>query len=225
MLTNIPFKPDKEALMEKLRIFPDTEEADDFAKLVEQAEKAGKPKALYTVSFIEERREDGITLDGVFLTSRVLVQNLAEVERVFPFVATCGVELDDIFLPEDDFIKRYWLDEIKVAALDAAGSYLLAHLQHRFALNKLSTMSPGSGDIDLWHIEQQRHLFKILGNTECDIGVRLTESCMMIPTKSISGICFPTKLDFRICQLCHRENCPSRTAPFDEDLWKMFSKD
>jgi hypothetical protein len=44
--------------------------------------------------------------------------------------------------------------------------------------------------------------------------VRLTESMLMIPRKSVSGIFFPSEEGFVACQLCERENCPSRKAPF-----------
>ena len=225
ILKNIPFKLDRELLMDDLRIFPNTEEAADFESLIRKVEKVANPKALYIVSFVEAKGEDTVRMDGISFTSRVLRKNLEEVERVFPFVATCGEELDLIQIPEDDFIKAYWLDVIKVAILEVAGEYLIDRLMKRFALKKVSTMSPGSGDLDVWPIEQQKQLFRILGNTQGDIGVRLTDSCVMIPTKSISGICFPTERDFRSCQLCHRENCPSRSASFDEELWKMFNRD
>jgi hypothetical protein len=81
-------------------------------------------------------------------------------------------------------------------------------------------MSPGSGDVDVWPIEQQKQLFGIFGDTQALIGVRLTDSCLMVPNKSVSGIRFPTEITFRACRLCHRENCRGRSAPFDEALWK-----
>ncbi len=43
--------------------------------------------------------------------------------------------------------------------------------------------SPGYCD---WDVAQQRKLFKIFELD--DIGVRLTEECLMIPQKSVSGI-------------------------------------
>ncbi len=64
-------------------------------------------------------------------------------------------------------------------------------------------------------IEQQRGLFALLGDVEQAIGVRLTESFLMIPNKTTSGILFPTEADFRSCEVCHRENCPARHAPFN----------
>ena len=82
-------------------------------------------------------------------------------------------------------------------------------------------MSPGSGDAVIWPIEQQRNLFALLGDGSQQIGVQLTDSCLMIPNKSVSGIRYPTEIDFHTCQVCHREDCPGRIAPFDEEQWKI----
>jgi hypothetical protein len=86
-------------------------------------------------------------------------------------------------------------------------------------------MSPGSGDADTWPIQQQADLFALLGGIDevrKQSGVELTDSFLMIPNKTVSGIQFPTETDFRSCQVCHREGCPSRSAPFDAKLWEMM---
>ncbi len=41
----------------------------------------------------------------------------------------------------------------------------------------------------------------------------------MVPTKSVSGILFPAEESFASCQLCPRENCPNRRAPYDPELF------
>jgi hypothetical protein len=75
-------------------------------------------------------------------------------------------------------------------------------------------MSPGS--LEDWPITEQPKLFSLFGNTERVIGVRLTDSLLMVPRKSISGILFPSEENFISCRLCPREVCPSRKAPYDE---------
>ena len=80
-------------------------------------------------------------------------------------------------------------------------------------------MNPGSGDVDIWPIEQQRELFSLFGDVKALIGVTLTDSFLMIPNKTVSGVFYPTEVDFVTCQLCHRERCPNRRAPFDAHLW------
>ena len=42
----------------------------------------------------------------------------------------------------------------------------------------------------------------------------LTDSYLMLPTKSVSGVYFETEKSFNSCQLCTREMCPSRRAAY-----------
>jgi hypothetical protein len=78
-------------------------------------------------------------------------------------------------------------------------------------------MAPGS--LTDWPLREQRPLFALLGDTEALVGVRLTDSCLMLPNKSVSGIRFPTEKHFESCQLCPRPDCPGRRAPYDADLY------
>ena len=221
-LTHIPFELDLLTLMRRVHVAPDADDAAAFASLVSRAREVARPKALFAEAFIAARGENTVQIDGITFTSRLLRQNLDRVERVFPYVATCGRELDTVELPRGDVLTAFWWDTIKAAVLGAARAHLHAHLAQRFRLGKTATMSPGSGDVDTWPIEQQRELFALLGGVRPHIGVELTESCLMIPNKTVSGIVFPTEKDFRTCQVCHREICPNRSAPFDEALWRSL---
>ena len=124
-----------------------------------------------------------------------------------------------------DFLETFWWDLIKAEILTAAVKHLVAHLSRRFLLPKTATMNPGSGDADVWPIEQQRELFALLGDVPKQVGVELTESYLMVPNKTISGIRFATELDFRSCQVCQRPVCPNRVAAFDEPLWASIQHD
>ncbi len=218
-ITDIPFGPDAESLMKTVHVEPNTEDAGEFEDLLKTAADVARPKALYRECFIDARGDDTILIDGITFTSRALRRNLDKVERVFPFVATCGLELDQVPLPATDFLKQFWWDTIKAAALETATKHLNELLARRFGLGKTSSMSPGSGDVDVWPIQQQRDLFALAGDVKGRIGVELTESFLMIPNKTVSGIRFPSEVDFRTCRLCHRDNCPGRGAPFDKQLW------
>ncbi|RLL91510.1 hypothetical protein BG32_11460, partial [Mesotoga sp. HF07.pep.5.2.highcov] len=85
-------------------------------------------------------------------------------------------------------------------------------------IENLVWMSPGSGDAEIWPLQQQKELFSLIGNVKEEIGVELKESLLMIPTKSISGIAFRSKKDYRSCMVCRRVNCHYRSAPYDEKL-------
>jgi hypothetical protein len=218
-LSDIPFSLDADLLMRHLRVKPGRDAA-AFRGLLDRVAAAGRPKALYEVAYVEDRDGDSVSVGGVRFESRALRRNLDEAERVFPYIVTCGTEADAVSVPDGDQMQAFWLWTIKEALLDAARDHFYEHLAGRYHLTHRAVMHPGSGDADVWPIEQQKDLFSIFGDVERMIGVTLTESMLMVPTMSVSGIVYPTESDFETCQVCHREGCPRRTAPFDEAVWR-----
>lgn len=222
ILTSIPFHVNPDRLLRAVRIQTSSAEASELLKLLEQANALLKPKAIYKVSYVQERQDERVKIDNVTFISRVLRFNLDNSERVFPFVATCGREIDTIEIDAEDFLRQFWLDTIKAMALEAAVRFLRRQLKQKFVIPRMAAMSPGSGPSNTWPIEQQQQLFSLLGNVEEAIGVRLTESCLMIPNKSISGIFYPTEIDFETCQICARENCHGRRAAYNKELAQTY---
>jgi hypothetical protein len=217
ILEEIRFRPDMEGLKRKLRVRDGGGWADRFARLVEEAEAIARPRAMYGVAYIDSRTESSVVVDGVRFDSRVLRVNLEDAQRVFPFLGTCGTELHEWAAAQGDVLQRYYADEIAEAALRQALGVLRAHLKARYRLDRTSTMSPGS--LPDWPLQAQRPLFALFGQAQDLLGVRLTDSLLMIPSKSVSGIRFPTEQTFASCQLCPREGCPSRQAPYDGELF------
>ena len=218
ILDEIPFQIDLDKLKKELRIRPGHTTENDLQSLAEEAQAVGKPKALYKAAYVDSNGDDHIVVDGIQFTSRVLRVNLEEVRRVFPYVITCGTELEEWAESIDDMLQSYWADTIKEVALRRARTSLLDHLKKTYRLGKMSAMAPGS--LKDWPIQQQRPLFQLLGDVEEAIGARLTSSMLMIPNKTISGIRFPTESSFESCQLCPRERCPSRRAAYNPDLYE-----
>jgi hypothetical protein len=217
VLRTIPFQVDFPALVQRMRLRDESSEIDELRHLVEEAESTAQPKAMYAVASIESKSERGVVINGTDLTSRVLRVNLDAVHRVFPFVATCGAELDGWGqASEDRLLHRFWADEIKELALRAAIAFLGDHLAAHYFPGKVSHMNPGS--LADWPLRQQRPLFAVLGDPQEEIGVRLTDSLLMVPMKSVSGIIFPVEVTFESCQLCQMQRCPNRRAPYDAEL-------
>lgn len=219
ILRNIPVVFDTESLLKRVHVKSNTEDATELERLVATARNVAAPKVLYAETFIEARGEDTVCINGITFTSRMLATNLANVERVFPYVATCGHEMDDVPLAKGDFLQEYWWDAIKAVVLGSAIHFFRDQLRQKYLLEKTSDMKPGSGDADVWPIQQQQDLFALLGDVQGLIGVALTPSFLMKPNKSVSGIVFPTEKNYQGCQVCRREDCTSRNAPFDKELW------
>ena len=214
-LEHIPVILDLEEIKRMLHI----EKRGDWSQvktLVEETQSLISAKAVYKVCYIESKLGDAIIIDKIRLTSRVLRKNLDNVGRVFPYVITIGSKIEKKARTCNDLLKQYYLDTIGNVALTTTRKYLKDQLRSRYALDGMSYMSPGS--LKDWAIEEQTPLFSILGDVEDSIGVRLSESLLMIPNKSLSGIYFPTEIPFYSCQLCPRKDCPGRKDSYDEKL-------
>jgi hypothetical protein len=216
VLADVRFGPDVDGLLSRLRIAPGDEDAATVERLAAEAADLGRPRGVYRVAYVEDREADSITVEGVTLRSRVLRVNLEGVYRVFPYVATCGRELDDWSDGLADTFERYWADTIKEGALRAALQAVEEHIRAHHEESGTASMSPGS--LEDWPLTEQRPLFELVGDPTEAIGVELTDSYLMVPTKSVSGIRFVSEHGFQSCQLCPREGCPGRRAAYDEHL-------
>jgi len=78
--------------------------------------------------------------------------------------------------------------------------------------DKVSDFGPGEGTGELFGIEQQTVLFRILQPLK-SIGVQLTPSYLMIPKKSESGVFAVTDEEYVACQYCPKK-CEYRETAF-----------
>lgn len=216
ILDDIPFQLALPQLMKRARVREGSAEAAELFHLAQQGASLARPKALYLVAYITNRGEEFVEIEGFRFESTVLRVNLDQAFRVFPYLATCGQELQAWAEKFDDMLLRFWAESIKEMALGTAMVELNRHIDQSYHPGDTSSMSPGS--LADWPIQQQKILFDLFGSYKHQISVSLTDSMLMIPTKSVSGVRFPTTSDFESCQLCPRENCPGRRASYDASL-------
>jgi hypothetical protein len=218
VLARLPLRVAAAPLQRQLHIRPDSANEAEFRRLLAEAEAIGRPKAIYRLAFIEAREDAAVVVEGIRFASRVLRVNLDAVNRIFAFVVTSGRELEGGADGQGELLARFWADAINQAALKSAVGSLQAHLAARFAVPQLMTMNPGS--LADWPRREQRPLFALLGDVEAAVGVRLLPSLLMTPTKSVSGLFFPSAETFASCQLCPREGCPNRRATYEPELFQ-----
>jgi hypothetical protein len=219
VLDPIPLTLNADALGQALQV-ERTGAWDQFRSAFEVAVESISPKAAYTIQYVDERTEDGVVIDGVHFRSRVLRKNLERVERVFPYVTTIGPSLEQWLTSMNDLLQKVYLDAIGNMALMEARQWLSETLHDRYAIDGLSFMSPGS--LKDWPIEEQKPLFSFLDDAARAVNVTLTEACLMMPNKSVSGIYFPAKTTFYNCQLCPRDGCMGRKAPYSPELARAY---
>lgn len=214
ILADFPVHLDFDAFCKRLHLDRYGGDVDEVRQFFDRAAPAARPKAMYDEAYVNGRDGGQVTIGEVTFESDILARNLADVGKVYPYVATCGVELDGVETTPGDPLEEFWLDTLKEQALREATRELRSHVLEAARAPKMSTMNPGSADAYVWPIQQQRQLFALLGDVEGAIGVRLTPSYLMVPNKSVSGLYFATEVSFINCQMCTREDCPNRRAPY-----------
>ncbi|HOS98052.1 MAG TPA: vitamin B12 dependent methionine synthase [Deltaproteobacteria bacterium] len=219
ILDDIPFEADENGLMELLRIRPGTRNAADFCAILREAGAVARPRAGFGVASPVMAGDDSVEIGQVRFTGRILRVNLEKAGVVFPFVATCGTELEEWSSGLSGTLHAFWAENIMLLALGSAVARLEQHLKDRLGVQEFSTMNPGS--LPEWPIEQQAPLFALLGDTVRAMGVRLTDRMVIRPLKSVSGISFVSAEGFVNCALCPRERCPSRRAAYDAALYRI----
>jgi hypothetical protein len=220
IIDHIVFNPDLESIERKLKIKPGSPRAREIESLVEEAAQIARPKAMYKLVAVEVENDTQLKLDGVQFSSRILCINLGDIQRAFPYLITCGIEIFEWMNCFKDPYMGYLADTITSFTLVDARAQTMTHIKSQYGLMKTATMSPGS--LEDWPLQAQLPLFNLLGDPKTAIGVTLTESLLMIPRQSVSGILFETDSDFVNCQLCPRNKCPNRRAPYDDELYTRY---
>ncbi len=216
-----PFEPKLKQYQHSIR-FDDIDDAqEDALALFKAAEERLQPKVLMREMFIDSHgMVDGlpsVTIGDVRFVGKAL-SALDDVYRVIGYVATCGGEMEPYDIHSLDMLAPYWLDMVKNQALGTARRHMLEWCKEHMGITKPLSLNPGSGNVDIWPIEQMQGLFTLLGGAQ-RIGVFLTESSLMVPNKSIAGMLFASaSTDYESCAYCERENCPNRRVPFKERL-------
>ena len=116
--------------------------------------------------------------------SKSLAINLKDCKEAYIFVATLGI------LNDRAIEKRFKMDRLSGAIFDCASTTLIEsfcdYVNEYFGKeNKLRPrFSPGYGDFS---IEHQKSILKVLEAYK-NVGVTLTESLMMIPSKTVTAV-------------------------------------
>ena len=153
-----------------------------------------------------------------FDMGKIIMRQLRGSEAYALFICTSGTEYEAYLQRLKDNG-----DMVRVFIADALGSVIAEHCADQMeiclqeSIDKLgwrhtNRFSPGYCG---WHVSQQQLLFPLFGGQAC--GVCLTESSLMVPIKSVSGIIGlgekVRKLDYT-CGLCDFKQCYKRKLKF-----------
>ena len=161
-----------------------------------------------------------VEIDGLRLESRALARNLAGCDEAFLMAATLGIGPDRLIARAQaaGAMSRALALQAASAAMieawcDRVNDGLCAQAAPRHCRPRFS---PGYGDLSL---EAQTGVFRLLG-VQKHIGVTLTDSLLMLPTKSVTAI-IGVSDDSAVpcpagCDACGRTDCAYRNDRKDE---------
>lgn len=173
-----------------------------------------QPKSIYREFGLKYISDNVISVGGVQFKSSKLRSHLRNSDRILLFAATLGLESDTL-------VRRYQnIDSARAAVMQAALAAAvesfcddvcgdIAREEQLKGYYLRPRFSPGYGDMAL---ESQREFFSLLDCTK-RIGLTLSDSCLMIPTKSVSAFIGLTKdeeCNFNSCVDCENGNCEFR---------------
>lgn len=211
-LDNIRYVPNEDDLLKRACLDPDSDEAEDFLVLVRRLAAHARPKAFVMTAVVDATPPPPVLrLNGVEFLGSILHELICDAEEVGGYLVTCGVEMYDEVGRIADPFERFWGEIVLEDALYAAQREMEAWAARELFSEPTAAIAPGS--LPEWPISQQTPLFQLLGDGPGKCGITLTDSLLMVPNKSISGILFPNPHNFSSCALCGRENCPNRKAP------------
>lgn len=149
--------------------------------------------------------------DELFHPGAIITHAMKGADKYALFTATIGKEFDRFtrqLKEEDDILRLFVADALGSVLAEATVSLLMKQLEQAAAAEGLSisnNYSPGYCD---WFLAEQKKLFSLF--PEGSTGISLTDSCLMLPVKSVSGIVAIGKEVKRReygCAICKMENC------------------
>lgn len=158
------------------------------------------------------RHEDLILTSQIRLKSTLLTQHLAGAQSVVIMVCSVGSQLEELTseMISTDPMQALALEGVGTAAVEMLATLAANRWETRSRSEGLSASIPLSPGMVGWPVEVgQRQIFSLLNTAE--IGLRLSESAMMVPRMSLSQLLgFGEHMDFqgRTCDYCNlKDTC------------------
>ena len=167
---------------------PDAEVEQSISLCLEELSAGAEPRSVRR-RFPVVRTEGKLTVAGIGFESRSLEKHLAGCSEAVLFAATLGIQTDHLIARaqvrnlRDALVMQACAAAMIEAYCDAVDCEILEEAQ-KDNLHTKRRFSPGYGDLDM---AVQKDLCLVL-DTGRTIGVTLTESCMMVPVKSVTAI-------------------------------------
>lgn len=192
-----------------------SEHLEEIAPIVARTKEFARPCAMVRSLPIDSCNKGGFVLGGMQFESNIVSQQLIDCQRVLIYMVSCGTDLQALSDAMTDPVERFWQEAINELVLHQVSEQFHTSLQIEMG-QTLYSINPGS--VRDWPLTELRKLFELLGDVRARTGVRLSDSCLMLPLKTVCGIYFHSDKEYSNCKLCPRDHCPRRFAPYDPEM-------
>ncbi len=185
-------------------------------EVLDEAQALLAPAAIHTILPVRDFHHQTVILDDrVTFEGPLVARALAGATQIALAVCTIGPALEErssALFAAGDPLQALALDGAGTAAVEEVSTIVTARIRAEASARGLGSGMRASPGQEGWSIWQQRALFGLVPAGE--IGVRLTDSCLMLPCKSVSfvvGLGLEMRPDAVTCDFCSkRERCPWR---------------
>ena len=153
-------------------------------RAIDIIEQKAQPKSLYRI-FDCTVTQNSTVVNGVEFESERLAQNLKDCKRLVMFGATLGAQIDrEIRIASaTDVALAMALQAAAADKIEEVCDNLEDTIKAQYGVTLRQRYSPGYFDLD---ITEQKKFFSLL-QLEKRIGLTLTDTCEMVPTKSVTA--------------------------------------
>lgn len=193
---------------------PDQMVIEEIDALLRRIAPLLRPRLFFFVTdgMLDIEKETLTVQNTVFSIGKTIARQLRGSEAFAFFAATAGVEFEAFqhtLQLEDDMVKIYIADSLGSIIAEKAADCMENSLQVFIQSNGWQHTNRYSPGYCGWHVSEQQKLFSLFP-VASPCGIELTDSSLMIPIKSVSGVIgvgsSVRKLEYT-CGLCTYENC------------------
>ena len=193
---------------------PDACTSASIDSLIDSLKEICHPRMYCTfrdAKFSDSKKNHVTAGDTELHTGAIITPYLMDADQFVIFVATAGNEFQcyqNEIKKSGDIYREFLLDSIGTGIAEASVRYLCGKVEKEVSLHNYGVSFPYSPGYCGWHVSQQQLLFSMLPPSPC--GVRLNDSSLMYPIKSVSGIIAVgsrVKKQKYGCELCGKVDC------------------
>ncbi|MCK5065787.1 MAG: hypothetical protein KAR16_00045 [Bacteroidales bacterium] len=180
---------------------------------IEECSKIMTPSAGYVLAeSVDPESPEEIAIEGVRFHSGRIIHNMLKLSESYAFfVVTAGPEteaLARVLLGNGAFLEGYIADLVASAIVESMADLVHEEIRKLAGTRDMKVTNRYSPGYCSWDVAEQQKLFRLFPDDCC--GISLSESSLMSPVKSASGIIgmgSNVKFNEYACEICSMKNC------------------